>query len=558
MGTTQSKQIPFGTSTSPSPSVTSTPIRPISNTTRKNSRANSNANSRANAVSKQLKEYTSLETAKDNLQAAETVLAVATAAAITSQILKSVVTSVSVAGALASLNPVTGPAILAGCVVIAAFLKFRAGHLKLLSYLAISSRRYITLMNLTVVSETIYDLMSKKNEEYKAKGNPKYSEKFTTFDLQKREILEYANLFKLQLIMAASQNVLNELTAKKIITNKNVKNVNNKGVLSSRSSFFGKKSWLGGKLGDVNRFFNSEEMINSINKALGDFFITCQFSLNRFYFFISIYRELYEAVQPEFVLTDAFKILMSGDTKGINSDNNDPIKSAEIALTNASDETAAIVKIEKISQDLVNSAVATATVEVKELTEEKEDVASNLAREAGVQTEALVKAVNAEEKAEEKAVTVAEAVVATTAKTVAEATTATTKTVAEATTATTKTVAEATTAAVPEAAAAATAATAATATTATTVAVPTTAEAVATINAATAAATDATKRVNARFMNSLKSSNLTNITKPQRPTNLPINNPPIRSAPIPSSGGSRRKKTKRNKRSQIKLTKIVF
>lgn len=260
-----------------------------------------------------IKEDERLEEALQQAKNAQALIATATAVSVGTSVLKAVLATTSVAAAVASLNPLTGPVILGGCLIIATLLKLRAGNLKLLSHLTVTSNKYVQLMNLTIISETLYNLMKAENDKL-PETNP-LREKFNKFSLNKGAVVETAGYFTLKLIMASPQRVVKVLLEKNIIKQTNIDKVNSKSLLAKRvSSSFSKTGFLGGITGDINRFMNSQAMIDSISGALNEFFMACQMSLNRFFILISVFKDLYASILPTFMATNAFKTLMSGDS----------------------------------------------------------------------------------------------------------------------------------------------------------------------------------------------------------------------------------------------------
>ena len=103
-----------------------------------------------------------VEEATQKMLTVQSLIMTATVAGIAESIIKG---TLATGGLIAVANPVVAPALVGVALIAAAYLRLKAGHLELITNLQLKSSKYIKLMNLVCVAETVYQLMVNKNHQ---------------------------------------------------------------------------------------------------------------------------------------------------------------------------------------------------------------------------------------------------------------------------------------------------------------------------------------------------------------------------------------------------------
>uniref|UniRef100_A0A6C0DG64 Uncharacterized protein n=1 Tax=viral metagenome TaxID=1070528 RepID=A0A6C0DG64_9ZZZZ len=346
-----------------------------------------------------------VEEATQKMLTVQSLIMTATVAGIAESIIKG---TLATGGLIAVANPVVAPALVGVALIAAAYLRLKAGHLELITNLQLKSSKYIKLMNLVCISETVYQLMvnSDKNKEKRTA--------LEKFDMNTESIKQYAELFRIQILLSAPNSLITELEKAKAISNSNYKALNKRSLLSKKtvgsfSSWFDRKSTFGNLYGDVTRVFQSKEMIASINRALDDLFLEIQIMLDRYDEFTRVYKKEYDNIVENFEQTPQFQLMITGSDAQA-SDALTPEEAAKHLEDAAKQLTAVGVK----AQDPTESTVDVKSIVIKEVTQGEaasNDATKKVAINAGITSTVLEKSVNAAQNSKEQIETLATLVV---------------------------------------------------------------------------------------------------------------------------------------------------
>jgi len=411
MGTGQSKPVPVtGTSVTSVTSVTpvTSPVKTVPKVNPQPVQQVQPVKPKETQIQRNMTKLTDDEKVKqatEKMLTVESLIMTATVAGIAESIVKA---TLAAGGIIAVANPVVAPALAGVAIIAAAYLRLKAGHMELITNLQLKSSKYIKLMNLVCIAETVYRLMvnSDKNTAKKAE--------LEKFEMNTRAIKQYAELFRIQILLSAPDKLLKELEKAMAITNKNYAKLNERSLLSKKSvgsfsSWFDRKSTFGSLYGDVTRVLQSKQMILSINRALDDLFLEIQIMLDRYDEFTRVYRQEYDNIAIEFTKTPEFQLLLTGSDEKV-SDSLTPEEAAK-HLEDAAKNLAAVgINAEKptVQPTTVNTII---TVEVKEGEVASTAATQQVAKSTGLNPEVLENSVNVAQNSNQKTEILAIAVV---------------------------------------------------------------------------------------------------------------------------------------------------